>query len=450
MTDRASRLLAEGVFLRLWGAALLVHFAKRWDEPELTCALITIVFATALHRRYARLALGAAVLVFCVQVGGFPRLANHSTLTLALNAYLIIAVAVAIATRRTRDALIDRRALFATLVVVYFWAGFHKLNRDFFDAVVSCSNWYHAKFLDSAFGYRGDIPVWLRGVSPMVAVVTELGGVALLLHRRTRAVGLLVFVGLHAYLSLAGFMDFAAVMVALMASAIPLSVFGRVDAKQRRRLERSVQLYLLIPIASSVASYFYAKVQHVSAAALEAAQGLAFVIAMVQLVAVVAWMWRQASPALAQPQRLAWALVLPVLIAIWGVFPYIGLSAAGSLTMFSNLVTEQSRSNHLLLDTRWTKLWSFEEDLVRVVAIGGRGRFDCGDDLVGHDIPRVELERRVAGWTRDGPVAATVAYRGETRTYDDLAQSPFARDGIATRLLLYRQLQTGGANRCRW
>src|SRR5690606_13568725 len=48
-----------------------------------------------------------------------------------------------------------------------------------------------------------------------------------------------------------------------------------------------------------------------------------------------------------------------IFIVLWGCQCYIGLSNAGNLTMFSNLVTEKSRNNHMIIDTRKTKIWDF-------------------------------------------------------------------------------------------
>jgi hypothetical protein len=56
-----------------------------------------------------------------------------------------------------------------------------------------------------------------------------------------------------------------------------------------------------------------------------------------------------------------------ILISFWTLRTYLGLGNSGNLTMFSNLTTESDKSNHLLINTKYTKIVNLEEDTVLIL-----------------------------------------------------------------------------------
>src|SRR5262249_33196526 len=59
--------------------------------------------------------------------------------------------------------------------------------------------------------------------------------------------------------------------------------------------------------------------------------------------------------------------VVPALVALNGLSPYLGLKTETSFSMFSNLRTEGKQPNHLFMPG-WLKLTSLQDDLVEVTA----------------------------------------------------------------------------------
>ena len=67
-----------------------------------------------------------------------------------------------------------------------------------------------------------------------------------------------------------------------------------------------------------------------------------------------------------------WMAVVPVLVLITGLSPYLELRTAYAFNMYSNLQTADGESNHLLV-TRTVPLTDFESDLVRIKATNEPG-----------------------------------------------------------------------------
>ncbi len=89
--------------------------------------------------RHRRPSITAYFLIFL-----FPEVANHLNLIIYCN--IVVVLTVAYAYLRHRDSVTDdeyfemiRPVLRLSLILVYFLAGFHKLNEDYFNPEVSCA-----------------------------------------------------------------------------------------------------------------------------------------------------------------------------------------------------------------------------------------------------------------------------------------------------------------------
>jgi hypothetical protein len=104
------------------------------------------------------------------------------------------------------------------VVVVYFWAFFHKLNAGWFDPEVSC-----AVVLADVLGGRLGLPDagWLHGGAILAGLAAELAIPVLLLFTRTRGAGVLVAAGFHWLLGIATFFNFSAWMYGLLFLFLP-------------------------------------------------------------------------------------------------------------------------------------------------------------------------------------------------------------------------------------
>jgi len=137
-----------------------------------------------------------------------------------------------------------------------------------------------------------------------------------------------------------------------------------------------------------------------------------------------------------------------VLLFLYGMTPYLGLRTTGNFTMFSNLRTEGTSSNHLLLGSNPLKVWGYQEDVVRLREIRG-ARW-----LEGKSLPVVEFRKRIYEWTQAGlTVPLVFEYRGETYSTEDIVKDPVWRTekrNWEMMVLDFRAIQPEGPNQCSW
>ena len=90
--------------------------------------------------------------------------------------------------------------------------------------------------------------------------------------------------------------------------------------------------------------------------------------------------------------------------------------------MFSNLITEGPRSNHLLLGSNPIRVFGYQSDAVLVVSIDPRHARSRRKDLNGFLVPVVEFRKQIAGWREDGLVGiwAEIEYKGERFITEDI------------------------------
>ena len=141
-------------------------------------------------------------------------------------------------------------------------------------------------------------------------------------------------------------------------------------------------------------------------------------------------------------------LVFLVLLFLYGMTPYLGLRTTGNFTMFSNLRTEGTSSNHLLLSSNPIKVWDYQEDVVQFMEIRhGRG-------LKGKSLPVVEFRKAIYKWTQAGQtVPLELEYRGEIYSTEDIVKDPVwstEKRNWEMMLLDFRDIQPEGPNQCRW
>jgi hypothetical protein len=125
-----------------------------------------------------------------------------------------------------------------------------------------------------------------------------------------------------------------------------------------------------------------------------------------------------------------WLYLFPVLLLVHGLTSYLGLRAAGNFTMFSNLRTEGARSNHLLLGGNPLKVWGYQEDVVRFIAVDdnlaafGENR----QPLQGNQVPAVEFRKWIYRWTKEGrSIPMTFEYRGQVHSTENITTDPVWR-----------------------
>jgi hypothetical protein len=109
------------------------------------------------------------------------------------------------------------------------------------------------------------------------------------------------------------------------------------------------------------------------------------------LTLVFGFLWRERPAPLEHALRSSaprWLLIVPALVVLNGLSPYLELRTAYAFNMYSNLETADGRSNHLLV-TRTLPLTSFESDPVRIVTTNDAGLQLYVDG--GFDLPMLQL-----------------------------------------------------------
>ena len=217
------------LFIILYVSAYYLNESEQWINIISSSFSLIILILCLLLSKYRNI----LFLVFLFFSSYFifdvyPKVSNHSTLILFVNIYLIFSLLTKKLFKNEKLIISNNDFLVLrwTLIIVYFFTGFHKLNYDFLFSENSCANWFHTKifflFTDQIIKPYPDI-IYL--ISPFLVVILELTESIALMFKRTQLIALCSFLLFHFYLSLGGFVDFAAVCISLMIAFIPTKSF---------------------------------------------------------------------------------------------------------------------------------------------------------------------------------------------------------------------------------
>ncbi|MDQ2727875.1 MAG: HTTM domain-containing protein [Actinomycetota bacterium] len=340
----------------------------------------------------------------------------------------------------------------ASLIVVYAFAALAKMNTAFFDPVLSCAAWmsHQVVWFD---------PSLLSGqwqVEPAIwgTVLIEVALPILLAIRRTRLFALLLGVGFHTVLALAGNVPFTALAFTFYVAFLPSDTPERARALLAWRGG-------LPPWVDQARSWRYARPVIVAAlvggwlvgAALgptkttrgllgtPAAQmstvigdGTRLVVVGLAAVGIVLLVSARAVPGRPpmRPRRPLWVghpiLAVGILVlVINGSCPYLGLKTDTSFAMFSGLRTEPGAWNHLVVPEA-VRVFGYQDHLVRVEASNDPALVARSSG--GTRLARLELDRYIR--SHPGTVA-TYNTSGEqgARTLGPIAAGPTVAERIA-------------------
>ena len=393
----------ENVFYLFLIASLLYQVAENWkDRDKVYIAIFFILyFIFSKGSRPLTLLLFLSYVIL-QKARVFPGLANHSNLFLFLCIFLLCDLLLRIFQRERK---VDFwKALPYLLIITYFYAGFHKINSGFlYDTEHSCSRWYIEKLFRPFWSdFRLESPLIISFLSVSV-LLTELGGALLLAFRRTRHLGLLSALSLHAILSPGGFVDFASVAIACMLTFLPKKLF-----EDKERIERIIKSYGLLTIFYALLTWLLIFFEiGEGRRMIRPVQGFIY-IPTVGLVIYLLFAKRANKISFLEPEpskerigKLGWVVIL--FLVFWGAQNYLGLRTTGTFSMFSNLTTEGERSNHLLLGSNPLKIFSYQDDLVWIREVRPPYLDDFGklDRISGSWVPLVAFQRAL--WHEQDP-----------------------------------------------
>jgi hypothetical protein len=320
-----------------------------------------------------------------------PVLGNHWMLAALVDLALLLAVAVAVVRRRWDDAtdLADRFLPVARwcLLGFYFFASFAKLNSAFFDRTVSCAVFYFRESTDS-LGLSGLQMGGATGLEWALMVGTaaiELSIPWLLLFRRTRHAGVVLGLAFHALLALDRthqFFDFSSVLAPLFLLFLPSTsgvwVAERVGSARARLLlrdERSPGLVhaALVGVPMLAGLGVVLDVFDPRQALLVGWYGWQL-FAVALLVGTLTYLRQGVPTPTNRPLRVGHAafLLVPLLVVVNGLTPYLELKTGFGWNMYANLRTADGETNHLVVP-RTLPLTDAQAELVEIVSTDDPG-----------------------------------------------------------------------------
>ncbi len=417
----------EGFMFWLRYSSLLFLLIQLW-RIQLYAAALASMFMGALY--YALL---------------FPRLANHSNLELFITVLIFGLLAYRFLYRKNLLPTAILPWIFRiSTISIYWYAGFHKLNTDFFDLNSSCVITLN-DLVFAANAYFGILSkITLVKVLLVATVLIEMVVPFGLLFRKTRKIAAVFILTFHAYLSIRQIADFSALAVFLLSG----SFFDFSTSTNTKRLIKSVRFYGLF-VALAILSDFVLYALKIAPGIVIIIHGLIYNIGVLLLFRGIFRTPFREQAALTKSQKFK-LLLIPALITVWTIRPYLGLGNAANFTMFSNLVTEKSRSNHLLINTNYTKLTNWEEDYVTLIKLPESWK---EEQFEGFLLPKMEFAyqiKRQSSRFPDEAMPATVIYKGKTIVVPDLRKSEFATIKFYYKFIFFRKIPIDGPCPCLW
>lgn len=407
----------------LWAFALLYHqvgyqafLASPFDIALTLAALITLLFPASPR---ALAALGFFHILAVLHA--LPSVTNHWYFGGLVSGALLLAALGAWWGLRLRgeplnaQGVLDRFAPAGRLSValVYGLSGFHKLNTDFFTPGVSCATVLTgraARFIgvESVMPDPGILVVWLT-------VIVELGLPLLLLLPRTRLAGIVVAIGFHVVMALAGYPRFSATGIALLSLFLPAAAFGPWFESETLGRWRVPSILVRAAVAAGLIGVALTSTMWGGRVFLAAQLALSAVL----LVAV--WRtWLRTEPlpnVMGASRAVPWrqpALIVPLLLIGIASQPYLGLPTDRALGMYSNLRTEGGASNHFLVPTSWQVL-PYQRDLVEVRTSSAPAILVLAERRL--TVPFEELRARLTEVLRRSPDDISLTYQRGGRVH---------------------------------
>ena len=477
--DRSANAEAAKVFALLYAVAVLLHILwppvfqpspavispPTWLLSGLVAAAVAVIHRPASVGRLLSLAAGQILDV----AYHLPFVPNHWLLTGILSlAILGAAAAVSLSDGRPAGQL---AAVYQTLTpsvrisaaVFYFFTFFHKLNADFLNPDVSCAVRFFEQTV-SPFGIAALPGVgWLAILATLAAELLLAVGLAM---PRWRQAACMLGAGFHMLLALDAphiFYNFSAVMFAVLWVCLPAFTAAEA-ARQIGIIPRYpfLSVYLLLVLLCWALPAYSWKLMAYGFSALWLAYSISLLnragLGQRRNLFLFAGAARRSSP---QPspagpverfpgRRSAGVLLLlPALVFINGLSPYLGLKTRTAWQMYSNLTLDADYSNHFLIPYS-LDIGGFLADSVQIVATSDP-TLSAEYVQTGARITWFELRRYVAqhpaiqlAYVRTGRPSGPFG-----RADEDAALKAPGLGGLG-KLLIFRPLGASSAGICDW
>jgi hypothetical protein len=347
-----------------------------------------------------------------------------------------------------------------TLVAVYGFTVFHKLNTAFFDPINSCAG----HLIDQMFEVNGlsipDFPPALITASAVGTIIVETAILVSLAVPKLRRWGLILGVGFHSVLGWASFYDFATAVFAIYLLLVPTRAFAQVATRFPNLRTWSLIAFVAHVTLSMTAEYVGSDV---STFGLRWHTVLVVTWCIAVLPSMVSLLWAAYTDGAPFPSwrwRPALLLFVPLLAFLNGATPYLGLKTVANYSMFSNIHTEDGHTNHLMPGISALQVLHFQDNPVTVETIDAPGSAAALPKWMEEDPPQVvplqELRRVTQLWRDAGVVGAKVDYLrdGVLHEVKDAVADPVLGAPMPwwqQKLMSFRALTSAeGPDICRW
>jgi hypothetical protein len=391
--DNALKAYPEGlqfrIFCCLWAIATLFHmahsnlFTAQFHYVLLTLAAVYVIFKPTLP---GFLLLIVLQLVDVLET--MPVTSNHWIFTGFVNITILYALIYTIIKKRSFQ--VREHELFETfspvvrieLIILYFYAVFHKMNAGFFAPASSCAtDLLKAQHIDAIIPLSPE----MYAANAYFTLIVESIIPIFFCFKRTRNLGVVIGLVFHCILSYSShnaFYDFSSMAFAayflFIAPGFSNMLLGLRRKISNQFMNISTQKYsfkklvflMSLCIITMVVIFAITKKLDVRS------YYLYIFWTGYSLVYICLFVWFMLSKSIEAENKtapfsfsiphLSFA-ILPVVVFLNGLSPYLGLKTENSYAMFSNLRTEGNISNHYIMPTSF-QIFDFQKDMVEIVS----------------------------------------------------------------------------------
>ena len=431
--------------LALFCCSLLMHFLL-----ESKGIFVLPIILLLINYKWWLVSLVNIIIGLIYLISNFPRQGNHANIETFIGFFILLLFLNQYCSRKTLNISSSLLSIFFRIftVCIYFYAGFHKLNSAFLDMSVSCANDYTIDITNTFF--ENETISLLNFLIPYAVIVIEMVVPFGLFWYKSRKVVSIILIVFHLYLIAFSFGNFSALAFFLiLASLIDF------DAVIPARIINLLKIYMLSVLLCACYNIF--KIDPVFLRANYTVIFAVYILTFsVGAILFFAGFLKEYIPKrdMLRLNHFPILISLIIFVSFWGLKNYIGLGTIGNFTMFSNLVTESNRSNHFIIDTKFTKIFPFEEDNVRILRLDGQSKWKKQQILNFTEIliPTTEFSYLIHEWSENSKdkINCTLVYRGQIFEVEDLRTSKFSVFYWWYKFIPFRVIQVNGQNICRW
>jgi hypothetical protein len=470
------------LFSVLWATAAALHHLEAQPLAGLPIYPFVVLLFLFPERIWA---IAAFALVHITLLWfDLPAAANHSVVAILVDGTLFIGCMRAVwgqtgesPGRRLWESI--QGPIRATVLVVYGLAVFHKLNSSFFDPYVSCATSQLAKMFDLHGFAERPMNLSAFGFNIYLTLALEVAIIIFLVWPRFTFVGALIGLIFHTAVAWARFFDFATVVFALYLFFLPWDGLQRAVTSLPRWVGITFAAGLIALALTSF--YFYGFSDDADVFVWRGwtlkADTLICLFWTLMIWPILLPVFLSRSVRAGAPRwagaPLAW--LTPAVALINGATPYLGLKTVANYSMFSNLRTEGSETNHFLIPAGQFFLAGYQNDLVRVESVDWvapdsyplRVRLAGGSRWIRRNsrwlreapearVPFMELRRTLQLWREVGYTRASVLYerQGVWHDLEDAFSSAELMRPLSfweRKFMAFRAVQDDGQKSvCRW